>query len=147
MTGGLIHRARRPVSTAILLVLAGAIVACLALPAAGAADTPQSAEGMDAQRLLGRWVRPDGGYVLELKEVQPDGTVKAAYFNPRSINVEQAQIRRSEGEISLFVKLRDANYPGSTYSLRYDPKADRLVGTYYQAVYGQTYAVEFLRAR
>lgn len=70
---------------------------------------------------------PMGGYVLELKEIGKDGALKAAYFNPRSINVEQARIRSSEGDISLFIKLRDANYPGSTYTLRYDPKADRLV--------------------
>ncbi len=88
-----------------------------------------------------------GGYVLELKEIRKDGTLEAAYFNPRSINVAKAQVQRKEGQVTVFIELRDANYPGSTYNLRYDPKSDRLVGTYFQAVYGQTYNIEFLRAR
>lgn len=147
MTDGLIHRAPKPISTAILLVFAGVVATCLAMPPALASDSPQSAGQLDEQRLVGRWVRPDGGYVLELKEVQPDGTLKAAYFNPRPINVSRAEIRRSEGETTIFVELRDVNYPGSTYTLRYNPGTDRLAGTYFQAVHGQTYSVEFVRAR
>jgi len=82
-----------------------------------------------------------------LKEIETDGTVKAFYYNPRSINVPKAQAQRKEGQLTVFIELRDANYPGSTYKLRYDPKSDRLVGTYFQAVYGQTYNIEFLRAK
>jgi hypothetical protein len=62
----------------------------------------------DFQRFAGRWLRADGGYVLEL---------------------------------------RDANYPGSFYNLRYDPKNDRLMGTYFQAVQRETYDIEFVRIK
>ena len=47
----------------------------------------------------------------------------------------------------MFVELRDVNYPGSAYNLRYDPKTDRLIGTYFQAVQRQTYDVEFVRMK
>ena len=101
----------------------------------------------DAQRLVGRWVRPDGGYVLEVREVANDGSLKAAYFNPRPINVAKMELRGKNGTLTVFVELRDVNYPGSTYTLQYDPASDRLKGAYFQAVEGRTYNIEFLRAR
>lgn len=117
-------------------------------PAVQAADATQSAvEKGDEQRLIGRWVRPDGGYVLELKAIGADGAVQAAYFNPRPINVARAELSRSDGALTVFVELRDINYPGSTYTLRYNPETDRLGGTYFQAVHGQTYRIEFMRAK
>lgn len=101
----------------------------------------------DFQRLAGRWLRPDGGYVLELRDIKKDGSLKAAYFNPRSINVSRADLQRKEGKITLMVELRDVNYPGSIYNLRYDPENDRLKGTYFQAVQKETYDVEFVRTK
>jgi len=101
----------------------------------------------DFQRLAGRWLRPDGGYVLELRDIKMDGTLKAAYFNPRPINVSRAELQRKEGNITLLVELRDVNYPGSMYNLRYDPENDRLKGTYFQAVQRETYDVEFVRTK
>ncbi len=112
-----------------------------------AADKTQPAAKIDEQRLLGHWLRPDGGYVLELKEIGKDGTLKAAYFNPRPINVAKAALSRKDGWLTIFVELRDVNYPGSTYNLQYDPKTDRLIGTYYQAMQKQTFDIEFVRAK
>jgi hypothetical protein len=40
--------------------------------------------------LRGRWVRPDGGYVIEIREAQAGGGPDAAYLNPRPINVSRA---------------------------------------------------------
>jgi len=108
-----------------------------------AADPTQN----DLQRLEGRWVRPDGGYILELKSIKKDGSVTAAYYNPRPIRVFRAVIAKKDGAIILFVELRDVNYPGSTYNLQYDLASDRLKGTYFQAVQRQTFDVEFVRAR
>ena len=107
--------------------------------------TAQSAEQPDPQRLVGRWVRPDGGYVLDVREVRKDGSLTAAYFNPRPINVAKAEWRQKDGTLTVFVELRDVNYPGSTYTLQYDPASDRLKGTYFQAVEKQTYKIEFAR--
>jgi len=116
-------------------------------PTMPAADNPQSAGKIDEQRLIGRWIRPDGGYILELKEIGKDGGLKAAYFNPQPIKVFKSEWNRKKGIINVFVELRDVNYPGSKYSLQYDPKTDRLKGTYFQAVYGETYDVEFVRVK
>ena len=119
-----------------------------------AADTTAAGEGKtdktaqtDFQRLEGRWVRPDGGYVLELREIKNDGSLKAAYYNPRPIKVYRAKWSRKDSMIHLTVELRDVNYPGSTYTLQYDVKTDRLKGTYFQAVERLTFAVEFARTR
>jgi hypothetical protein len=101
----------------------------------------------DVQRLEGQWVRPDGGYILELREIKKDGSLKAAYFNPRSIKVYSAKWNRKQGKVNLFVELRDVNYPGSKYNLQYEPGSDRLKGTYFQAVEKQTFNIEFVRVK
>ena len=132
---------------AMLLVLFNVAVSGHSLTLAAAADTSQSVRKADKQRLVGRWVRPDGGYVLELKGVGKGGSLQAAYFNPRPINVSRAELGRKDGRITVFVELRDVNYPGSTYSLHYDPKSDRLLGTYFQAVERQLFEVEFERTK
>jgi uncharacterized protein (DUF2147 family) len=97
------------------------------------------------ERLAGKWVRPDGGYILELRDVGSKGALKAGYFNPKSIKVHSASWQTVEGRPTVFVELRDVNYPGSTYNLQYDPAADRLQGKYFQAALGQTFEVEFVR--
>jgi hypothetical protein len=113
---------------------------------AGQPATPTS-EQPDPQRLVGRWVRPDGGYILDVREVVKEGRLKAAYFNPRPINLAKSEWREKDGALTVFVELRDVNYPGSTYTLQYDRESDRLKGTYYQAVEKQTFRIEFARGR
>ena len=115
--------------------------------AASKKSQEQSSGEPDGQRLAGRWVRPDGGYILELGEIHEGGSLKAAYFNPRPIKVSQAVWARQGGKITVLVELRDVNYPGSTYNLEYDAKSDRLKGTYFQAVERQTFNIEFVRVK
>jgi len=115
--------------------------------AEGEKSPNQSKKQTDVQRLAGRWVRPDGGYILELQEIKKDGSLRAAYFNPRPIKVFSAKWSRTERKIDLFVELRDVNYPGSTYNLRYESKTDRLKGIYFQAVERQTFEIQFIRAK
>ena len=97
--------------------------------------------------LVGRWVRPDGGYVIDIRNVYADGKLQAAYFNPRPIHVSQAQVTQNEGEIQILIELRDAGYPGATYTLRYSTKHDVLVGLYHQPAVGQTFEVVFIRKK
>ena len=103
--------------------------------------------GPDPSKLIGRWLRPDGGYILELSDPAPEGMLKAAYFNPRPINVSRAQWKLQEGVMSLFVELRDVNYPGSTYTLDYQPETDKLTGIYFQAALQQQFEVAFERTQ
>lgn len=99
----------------------------------------------DKQVFMGRWIRPDGGYVLEFHEGQTEGRLNAAYYNPKPINVARAEFTLDNDIFSIFVELRDFNYPGSSYRLNYDPKTDCLIGTYFQAVDKITYNVMFIR--
>lgn len=114
--------------------------------AAGAAEPAKTSQS-DFQRLEGRWIRPDGGYILELKDVKPDGSLTAAYYNPTPIRVFRAEAVNKNGKITLTVELRDVNYPGSIYTLIYDANSDRLRGKYFQAVEKRTFTIEFLRAK
>jgi hypothetical protein len=100
-----------------------------------------------AKSLQGRWIRPDGGYVLEIKGVAADGRLDAAYFNPRPIHVAAARASREGSTIKVYIELRDENYPGSIYNIRYDPQSDRLRGDYYQAVAQEHYQIFFERMK
>jgi hypothetical protein len=119
-------------------------------PATGA-EKGDSASGEKARpdfvALKGRWLRPDGGYILSVKNVDTGGKIDAAYYNPRPINVSKAQATQEGATLKVFIELRDAGYPGSTYTLIYDPKTDRLGGVYYQAAMGQRFDVMFVRSK
>ena len=125
------------------LFVAAALAIFVPTPAIAQSKGPE----VGPERLVGRWVRPDGGYILEIRSAQADGKLDAAYLNPRSIKVSRAEWRREDGRLLVFVELRDVNYPGSTYNLRLVPDKDRLVGAYYQAVQKQTFDVEFARQK
>lgn len=112
-------------------------------PAAPAAASPQPAP--DASRVLGRWQRPDGGYVLEITGWKAGGRLEARYFNPRPIHVGQAAWTQTRDGLGVFVELRDEGYPGATYALRLDTARDQLVGAYHQPAAGQTFEVAFVR--
>jgi hypothetical protein len=103
--------------------------------------------GEDARRLIGRWTRPDGGYIIEIRNLDANGLADAGYFNPRPIHVSQAVVTRRDNALELFMELRDAGYPGSTYTLVYDAQRDLLGGIYYQAAMNQSFEVIFLRTK
>jgi hypothetical protein len=115
-------------------------------PAASAAPATASAPP-DMAPLVGNWLRPDGGYVLSVASVDTGGAVAASYFNPQPIRVARAEARREDGHVGLFVQFDHPNYPGSTYTLAYDPATDTLVGIYYQALQKASYDVRFVRQR
>jgi hypothetical protein len=97
------------------------------------------------QIIVGRWIRPDGGYVLDIQGVRRDGQLQAGYFNPRPINVARAQATRAQRELHVFIELRDTGYPGATYTLTYNAENDVLAGIYYQPTANQSFEVIFVR--
>ena len=97
--------------------------------------------------LKGRWLRPDGGYVIDIRDVDARGKLAAGYFNPRPINVSQAEASQEGDTTKVFIELRDVNYPGATYNLTYNPKRDQLRGVYYQPAVRQNFDVVFIRMK
>lgn len=148
---------RRISSSPAIIILAIAIVAGLgfgwwkivlrAKPVAEANEADSSARLSDAefQKLKGRWRRPDGGYILAINSINDTGATDTAYFNPYPIHVGNAVASRDRNVLKIFVELRDVNYPGSTYTLTYEPSSDQLKGIYYQAVEQQRFQVVFER--
>lgn len=111
-------------------------------------DGPAAAENRsEFQKLKGRWRRPDGGYIMAINSIAESGAIDAAYFNPYPIHVGNAVASRDGNVTKLFVELRDVNYPGSTYTLNYDPSNDQLEGIYYQAMEQQNFQVVFERMK
>jgi hypothetical protein len=107
----------------------------------------ESVKQADFSALVGEWIRPDGGYVIQVREVKSDGSVDVGYFNPKEINISEVNISEWKGLLKLFIKLDDEGYPGSTYNLYYYAEKDALAGFYYQAVLQQKFEVVFLRKR
>jgi hypothetical protein len=101
----------------------------------------------DFQPLMGRWQRTDGGYVIEIHSIAPDGKIKAGYFNPRPINVEKAQASKDKDLIKVEMTLRDVGYPGSAYTLVYASEKDVLLGYYFHAISRQYFDVLFVRMK
>jgi uncharacterized protein (DUF2147 family) len=116
-------------------------------PAASDKAATTTSSKPNFERLTGRWQRPDGGYVVEVKSVDEHGKMDVSYFNPKRINVAKAEASQDGATTKVFVELRDANYPGSTYNLIYEPESDQLQGIYYQAALQQQFEVVFVRMK
>lgn len=137
----------------VFLLLSAFFVSCSSKPGSTnpteSTSTPseQKVTQPDLNRLVGRWLRPDGGYILEIRSATPDGKLDVGYFNPKPIHVARAEWVINDNILYALVELQDVNYPGSTYGLEYKAGADHLVGTYFQAVEKSTYDVEFVREK
>ena len=125
---------------------AGAPAAAKA-PAKSEVPAAETAAPAEVQRMLGRWLRSDGTYVLELRGADRSGIVQAAYFNPKSINVSRSIWLRGAEGTQVVVELNDTGYPGATYVLGLAADGDRLVGKYNQPQMGQSFDVEFIRQK
>lgn len=125
------------------LTLALAALRLGAEPARTAA--PAVAKKIGFEVLKGSWVRPDGGYMIEIRETGQGGQLEASYFNPNQLPFSAAKASLAGTALHVFFELRAGGYGGSTYELVYDPASDQLKGTYYQAVARQKYDVFFVR--
>ena len=97
--------------------------------------------------LNGRWRRPDGGYVIDIKAIDSTGKVDASYYNPNPIRVSKAEVTKEGDTTKVFIELRDTGYPGCAYTLTYDLKTDQLRGVYFQAAIQQNFDVVFFRIK
>ncbi len=131
------------------------VLACRGKEAAGdgaptpsapaAAASPGPAPAADPRKLVGRWLRSDSNYTIDVARVGPDGSVEATYSNPQPIHVSRAAWRAVGDRLGLFVELTDRGYPGNNYALLYDPGSDSLAGEYRHLGLNETYEVAFSR--
>jgi hypothetical protein len=148
---------RRGISWLLLIAAALIVVAVWPRRKAGEPPAPTAAvlatnalavpteARADLQFLKGRWIRPDGGYILEIRQVDADGQLDAGYFNPNPIRVVSSKATKEGAAVKVYVELNDVNYPGCKYNLTYLADQRMLVGTYFQAAMQQTYEVAFER--
>ena len=134
----------------LLCVLAAATHACRGRETAAAAQAARivpspAAAVVDSARLVGRWLRADSDYTLEIAGVGPDGMLDARYLNPNPIHVSRAQAGNVDGALRVVVELQDKGYPGSFYTLTYDPGSDSLSGIYHHLGLNQQFEVAFSR--
>jgi hypothetical protein len=105
----------------------------------------EAAASPDYGRLVGRWLRGDSNYVIEIVSARADGKLEARYLNPNPIHVARAESRREGGVLQVLVELQDRGYPGSYYTLAYDPGSDSLAGVYHHLGLNQNFDVAFTR--
>lgn len=147
------NRTMLRVSRALAALLAGVLVSGSPAHAQRVEDSQagKAAAAAKAQAefgaLQGKWVRPDGGYVIDIRAIEAGGKLDASYANPRPLPFAVAQATREGANVTLFFELRAGGYNGSTYTLTYDPSSDTLRGVYYQAVAGQRFDVYFARVK
>jgi hypothetical protein len=148
-----VHRyARLAAQIAVMVAVgtgirAGAAAAQAPQPSREVPATTSAQREADFGALKGRWVRPDGGYVVDIRAIDAEGKLDAGYFNPRPLPFATALAWRDGGTLKVLLELRAGGYDGSTYTLAYDPAKDILEGVYYQAVARQRFNVHFVRAR
>ena len=130
-----------------LLSTAALSLSLIPLPALAQvrAEAPAAQPDGAFATLPGRWVRPDGGYVINIKSVDASGKLDASYANPNPLPFSRAEATRDGNTIKLFFELRAGGYNGSTYTLTYDPASDTLKGVYFQAVAQQKFDIYFMR--
>lgn len=126
---------------ALLVLLTAFVSSGCSKEEVGPAGVPE----VTASALVGPWVRPDGGYILQIREARPDGTLETGYFNPNPIHISTATWRLVGSVLKMEVLFDDQNYRGSTYTLVYNPESDQLEGVYFQAVTRQSFDVVFVR--
>jgi len=122
-------------------------VCIFAVTGIGTGDSLAQTDGLNSPDMLaiqGRWIRTDAPYVIELSHSQ-DGSLQAAYFNPRPIHVGKTEFAEQDGLLQIMIELQDVNYPGSTYVLSYDRPQDLLRGIYFHPESKQSYEVGFVR--
>ena len=150
------HKSRRLIAPLFLGVLIlGALVLGLHLVSRSAdpaeaeakgAPSPQAAEPTSLYgALLGRWLRTDGDYLLDIRTIDGSGKAQVDYFNPRPIHVARAEAVREGQFLKIVIVLEDVGYPGSYYTLTFSPTNKTLTGDYYQAVMQETFDVIFKR--
>jgi hypothetical protein len=139
---------RRIVLPLILLVACQARESAQSSPAARKAEAGSPAAGaasIDPQRLVGKWLRADSDYTIDVAGVGSDGRLDAQYLNPNPIHVGRAAWKLDGGTLKIAVELQDRGYPGSFYTLAYDPGADSLSGVYHHLGLNQEFEVVFSR--
>jgi len=117
-----------------------------AMPRAAVSAPPSAAApAADPKKLVGQWMRTDSEYMIWIESVGSDGTLQARYLNPRPIHVSRAEVKRDGDRLALLVELQDKGYPGSYYTLTYDPRSDALYGVYHHLGLNQTFDISFYR--
>ena len=142
------EKLQRTVSITTIIVIISMIAVLLFLISCTNEKTPKPDKTpveIDPGKLTGRWLRPDGGYIIEILDVYDEGTLEAGYFNPNPINISRAEWKKEDNRLKIYIEFDDVNYPGSNYTLDYFPDRDLLIGAYFQAVQQQSYYVEFIR--
>lgn len=130
---------------ALAWIAAGTASAQGMAPATSGAASPAVAATASFDTLKGTWIRPDGGYRIEIASVAADGEIAATYFNPNRLPFAKAKATLAGGTLQAAFELRAGGYDGSTYALTYDPASDQLKGVYYQAVMKQKFDIYFVR--
>lgn len=101
----------------------------------------------DKNLLKGIWERTDAAGELKISEILPNGALRCTFTNPKSITIEKAVWSNTSDVLRIHILFREDSYPGSSFSLNYIAEKDQLLGTYFDALTNESYAVSFKRVK
>ncbi len=104
----------------------------------------------DKNLLIGEWSQMGTPYFIKITGVLDTGKLDAAFYDPNypvKIEIEKANWTKTGTLLSIYIELQDPEYPGSSFKLNYIPERDVLVGTYFNALTGMVYPMEFNRIK
>jgi len=133
---------------AFILIILLSIIGCGDKPVTSTqnenqAPVTETKKESDPNDLLGKWMRTDGNYTIEISSLTRDGNMKAKYLNPSPIHCDKTTYADTDGTLSVHLLLNDKNYPNCTYDLQFMKEKNILFGKYFQATSGQSYEVIF----
>ena len=73
---------------------------------------PEAAPNVEFEKLKGKWLRPDGGYILEIRSATAEGKLEAGYFNPGPINVGSCRVAAQGWQPSGLRRVARCELPG-----------------------------------
>jgi hypothetical protein len=97
------------------------------------------------QVLRGRWRNRNGKGVMQIKKVNPTGSIEMQYIDLEPIHVTQAQAARDGKTTKVLISLRNADSLYSTYDLTYNPESDQLKGIFWRKGSSKTTEIVFDR--
>lgn len=104
----------------------------------------------DKMLLVGEWSERGMPWLIKITDVYDTGKLEVGLYNtysPTPIQVELANWFKLGNLLSIYIEIKDPDYPGSYFKLNYVPERDVLVGTAYNALQNAVYSLEMIRER
>ena len=106
-----------------------------------ATGEPKTRISGDFDKLIGRWRRTDGGYIIEVRGIDANGRMDAAYYNPAQINEYGVtfSVGRELEQVLMSIGVNYVFGSGDSFGYTIDPDTQEVVRAVTTAKESQLY--------